>query len=333
MVFVCIFDKLLVQPQAVFITGPIVAYEGNAVNYTCVTPRANPAASLYWLGVTSDIVQQYYQPTITILDEEQTFRTELAITILPTATYKTINVTCEAQHVSTTPTALRNALVVTVYLKPTVVLMTASIENVRITSDYSIDYNVTSRIEFNVTWWHESPFGSGIRTQVIGNSIKHVIWKRTASVATLTIRDYQTSDDGGYYPIVANYAGFSAMPIGSNVARTTGYAIPTTPQIITFNSYPVDITNVLMNCTSSKGVPNTEIRWYRNTQVVDSSWTTVGDISFNSYNHLAVFADKGAIFKCEASNIFGNTSTSLSFVDVYGKIFLTIFVCPILIDF
>ncbi|XP_069115355.1 hemicentin-1-like isoform X2 [Argopecten irradians] len=309
-------SQVYVQPQAVLMTGPNVAYQGIAVNYTCETPESLPASNLHWHGFSTDVVQQYFPSTISA-NIDGTFKTVTGMTILPNAANNILNITCEARHSSTTTYSLQNSIIVTVHMRPAVTLTTASTENVRITSDYSIDYTVLSTITYNVTWWHESPVGSGIISQVIHDGIKYFIFLRSATVTTLTIRNYQTTDDGGYYTTAANHAGLSAIPIGSNVAQTTGYAIPSTPEIITFNSFPMENSLVLMNCTSSGGVPSAEIIWHRNNREVDRSYTTGNSVTYNSYTHQATFSDKGATFKCEASNLFGNASAARTFVDVY----------------
>ncbi|XP_021370007.1 hemicentin-1-like isoform X6 [Mizuhopecten yessoensis] len=304
-----------VQPAVPSLAGPSEVYEGTAVNFTCKATRTNPAASLFWLISTTPMAASY--PVTSSTNGDGTTRTSSTINIVPTAQLNATVLTCEAAHV-TLPSNLKTSITIIVRLKPSIVLASPSSENVLIASVHSIDCDVTSSIEFNITWWHVSL--SGVTQMLTAVNSKYIMWTKTSTIRTLSIQNYQSSDDGSYYAIAANQAGLSPP---SAIARTTGYAIPVKPfiNLDTFNFYPVVGANVVMNCSSTGGVPITMIKWYRNNVAVDTTSITSNvngvDVTYNEYTRSVVFDDKGAIFKCEASNAFGNTSSVTSFVDVY----------------
>ncbi|OWF42445.1 hemicentin-1-like isoform X2 [Mizuhopecten yessoensis] len=307
--------QVFVQPAVPSLAGPSEVYEGTAVNFTCKATRTNPAASLFWLISTTPMAASY--PVTSSTNGDGTTRTSSTINIVPTAQLNATVLTCEAAHV-TLPSNLKTSITIIVRLKPSIVLASPSSENVLIASVHSIDCDVTSSIEFNITWWHVSL--SGVTQMLTAVNSKYIMWTKTSTIRTLSIQNYQSSDDGSYYAIAANQAGLSPP---SAIARTTGYAIPVKPfiNLDTFNFYPVVGANVVMNCSSTGGVPITMIKWYRNNVAVDTTSITSNvngvDVTYNEYTRSVVFDDKGAIFKCEASNAFGNTSSVTSFVDVY----------------
>jgi hypothetical protein len=59
---------------------------------------------------------------------------------------------------------------------------------------------------------------------------------------------------------------------------------------------------VTLVCKAAGGNPLAEISWYRNGIKVDSSYTTSGRDSSNTYSFLAATDDNNAKFRCESKN-------------------------------
>ena len=59
---------------------------------------------------------------------------------------------------------------------------------------------------------------------------------------------------------------------------------------------------ITLICTAEGGNPLAEIVWYRNGIKVDSSWTTSGRASSNTYSFLASTEDNNARYRCESKN-------------------------------
>ena len=55
-------------------------------------------------------------------------------------------------------------------------------------------------------------------------------------------------------------------------------------------------------CKADGGNPLAEISWYKNGIKVDSSYTTSGRDSSNTYSFLASSKDNNAKFRCESKN-------------------------------
>lgn len=59
---------------------------------------------------------------------------------------------------------------------------------------------------------------------------------------------------------------------------------------------------VTLVCRAAGGNPLAEISWYRNGLKVDSSYTTSGRDSSNTYSFLAATEDNNAKYRCESKN-------------------------------
>ncbi len=71
---------------------------------------------------------------------------------------------------------------------------------------------------------------------------------------------------------------------------------------------------VTLVCTAAGGNPLAEISWYRNGIKVDSSYTTSGRESRNTYSFLAATEDNNARFRCESENALSTAPQSAEIV-------------------
>ncbi len=77
-------------------------------------------------------------------------------------------------------------------------------------------------------------------------------------------------------------------------------------------------------CTAAGGNPLAEISWYRNGIKVDSSYTTSGRESRNTYSFLAATEDNNARYRCESENELSTAPQSAEIVlSVQCKYYLT----------
>ena len=60
-------------------------------------------------------------------------------------------------------------------------------------------------------------------------------------------------------------------------------------------------------CEARGGNPLAKISWYRNDVLVDTSYTTSGRESRNTYSFLAATDDNNAVFRCESYNDLNTT--------------------------
>jgi len=82
--------------------------------------------------------------------------------------------------------------------KPTHIIK-PSTDNVELGTDYTILCNVTSSLDYNVTWYKTSTSGL-----LAASETKYVMGKNT-----LMIVNFQVADNGNYFCRSANFAGLS----------------------------------------------------------------------------------------------------------------------------
>ena len=81
-------------------------------------------------------------------------------------------------------------------------------------------------------------------------------------------------------------------------------------------------------CTAQGGNPLAEIIWYKNGIKVDSSYTTSGRASSNTYSFVASTEDNNARYRCESKNDLSPTPLSAEIilsVQCKYKIYIFIF--------
>ena len=67
-------------------------------------------------------------------------------------------------------------------------------------------------------------------------------------------------------------------------------------------------------CTAQGGNPLAEIIWYKNGIKVDSSYTTSGRASSNTYSFVASTEDNNARYRCESKNDLSPTPLSAEII-------------------
>ena len=85
---------------------------------------------------------------------------------------------------------------------------------------------------------------------------------------------------------------------------------------------------ITLVCTAQGGNPLAEIIWYKNGIKVDSSYTTSGRASSNTYSFVASTEDNNARYRCESKNDLSPTPLSAEIilsVQCKYKIYIFIF--------
>ncbi|XP_033758138.1 hemicentin-1-like [Pecten maximus] len=309
-------------PSGVSLIGPSTVYQTKMSVFLCTVSRVSPNPSFRWLvgsavktsssNVTATTggnvaISSYFSHVFDVSDMGK-------------------NISCTVTQVETNTTVTRSQSVI-LHLLPTVQNIARS-ANVELYTNPTVTCVVSSTdSNFSVTWYK-----NGVAIDTAGSGGKYSTTK-----TVLTITSFQESDSGLYTCRASHQGGSSGMSLPTNL---TGFEYPFKPEITSNHPTRIVVEGVtlLLNCSTTGGVPVPALTWKRGTSnvIIDATSTSTvggsGTLVFNEYSSTVAFSDNSSVYVCEAKNPHLTVISTFILLDVYVTPAPTVMHSPVLWD-